>query len=281
MELILKEQDFQTSRCADSSCAVKLGKLLSVDYIILGSVDKIDSYILSIKFVSIKNGEVIFTGSETTKDETGLKEAVERLVTKSIKAVKGISVNDNSQTVTAEKSNIKYSFLGEIEFNYLFPVGDMGKLLKPGYGGILKLQCSGLLVENLIVGSELGGAYFKGKNQLYNHWMVLSFVNISISYNFNIADIFNLIPSVSGGYCYNMLNSKFLSESESFGNGLYNPRDFQTKKAFEPIVKGGIDIKRIIFNKYEIFIGARYPRIIEKSGPMDFVSFNAGIGVDI
>ena len=44
MELILKEQEFETTGCIDTSCAIRIGKLLSVDYVALGSIDKMTAF---------------------------------------------------------------------------------------------------------------------------------------------------------------------------------------------------------------------------------------------
>jgi len=58
---ILAEQGFQNSGACDSSeCAVEVGKLLSVEYIIVGTIGKIgESYSISARLVSIQTGEII------------------------------------------------------------------------------------------------------------------------------------------------------------------------------------------------------------------------------
>lgn len=61
MENILKEQGFQQSgACDGSECAVQVGRLLSVEKIVVGTFGKIgDSYSLSIRLVDVQTGEVL------------------------------------------------------------------------------------------------------------------------------------------------------------------------------------------------------------------------------
>jgi hypothetical protein len=61
MDQILKEQGFQSSgACDGAECAVQVGKLLSVDRMLVGSVGLLGhTYTLSLRLVSVGTGEVI------------------------------------------------------------------------------------------------------------------------------------------------------------------------------------------------------------------------------
>lgn len=63
METILKEQGFQQSgACDGSECAVQIGKLLSIDKMVVGSLGKIGTaYSLSVRAVDVGTGEVVST----------------------------------------------------------------------------------------------------------------------------------------------------------------------------------------------------------------------------
>jgi len=60
MENILKEQGFQQSGACDASeCAVEIGKLLSVDHIVVGSIGHIgSSFVISMRMVDVGTGEI-------------------------------------------------------------------------------------------------------------------------------------------------------------------------------------------------------------------------------
>jgi hypothetical protein len=57
MKDIMKEQAFQYTGCTDSSCAVELGKILSVRVIITGSVIKVgETYVLDVLATDVESG---------------------------------------------------------------------------------------------------------------------------------------------------------------------------------------------------------------------------------
>lgn len=65
MESILEEQVLQQTGCTSSECAVKVGQLLSVEQIIVGSVSKFENmYTLQLRMLDIETGEVRFNISE-------------------------------------------------------------------------------------------------------------------------------------------------------------------------------------------------------------------------
>lgn len=70
MDNILKEQDFQNTGCTDASCAVEIGKMLNVVYMIGGSIGKLGStYTIDIKMFSVESGEVAHTVGQTYKGD--------------------------------------------------------------------------------------------------------------------------------------------------------------------------------------------------------------------
>lgn len=54
IDLILQEHNLQMSGCIDTSCAVEIGRLLSTDLVVIGSLDKFGDYLLTIKIVDLK-----------------------------------------------------------------------------------------------------------------------------------------------------------------------------------------------------------------------------------
>jgi len=61
MESILKEQGFQKSGyCDGTECAVQMGKLLSIEKIVVGTLGRIgSSYSLSVRVVDVGSGEIV------------------------------------------------------------------------------------------------------------------------------------------------------------------------------------------------------------------------------
>src|ERR1035437_4409249 len=61
MEKILKEQGFQQSGvCDGTDCALAMGKILSIDRMVVGSLGKLgESFTLSVRAVDVGTGEVL------------------------------------------------------------------------------------------------------------------------------------------------------------------------------------------------------------------------------
>lgn len=71
MENILKEQGFQSSgACDDDACALEMGKILAVKYMILGNVGQLGkTYSISIRMVDVETGKIVRDKSEYYKGE--------------------------------------------------------------------------------------------------------------------------------------------------------------------------------------------------------------------
>lgn len=69
MESILREQGFQQSgACSEASCAVEMGQLLAVKYMVLGSVGRVGkTYSLNVRLVDVATGQIVREVTETHK----------------------------------------------------------------------------------------------------------------------------------------------------------------------------------------------------------------------
>jgi len=84
MERVLAEHAFQRTGCTTEECAVKLGKLLNVQRMVVGSFGKLlDSYLLSIRVVDVETGRVVHGDSvegTTVKElKAGVREIAGRM----------------------------------------------------------------------------------------------------------------------------------------------------------------------------------------------------------
>jgi len=72
MDKITAEQGFQQTGCTGDECAVKLGKLLNVRKIVVGSYGKLmESFVLNLRLVDVETGKVTYadTGKAQNADE--------------------------------------------------------------------------------------------------------------------------------------------------------------------------------------------------------------------
>ncbi|MBI4977715.1 MAG: hypothetical protein HZC28_09545 [Spirochaetes bacterium] len=84
MDSLLKEQAFQQTGCTESTCAVNVGKMLNMEYMMYGAVMKLGrAYIVSTGMVDIETGKVVNTAREQCdaieKTEASVKKIVAQL----------------------------------------------------------------------------------------------------------------------------------------------------------------------------------------------------------
>jgi len=70
MNQILKEQGFQQTGCTETSCAVEIGKMLNVEYMMVGSVSRLGgTFIVNVRMVELHSGSVKVAESVDYKGE--------------------------------------------------------------------------------------------------------------------------------------------------------------------------------------------------------------------
>ncbi len=138
METILKEQGFQLSGCTDTVCSVDIGKLLSADYVIVGTLNKLGKYTLSIRLVSIIDGKIRYVDEESADKEDDLKSKIDIITGKLARELmKDVSIKsdelnlDMPKNFTASKGDhkdkisLKWEPVKDAEMYYIFRSNDM------------------------------------------------------------------------------------------------------------------------------------------------------------
>jgi len=89
MEKVLAEQAFQQTGCTTSECAVKLGKLLNVKYLVVGSFGKVmESHMISMRVVDVETARIIYSDESEGKDLAGVREGIRQMAERLTEAVK-------------------------------------------------------------------------------------------------------------------------------------------------------------------------------------------------
>jgi TolB-like protein len=80
MDTVLKEQEFAVSGCTDTECAVKIGKLLNVGYIFVGTVSIFArKFVLTVDRIRVETGKLVDSARETTEKLEELLDVVKTL----------------------------------------------------------------------------------------------------------------------------------------------------------------------------------------------------------
>jgi len=108
MNTILKEQGFQQSgACNASECAVEMGKLLSVDRMVLGSLGKLgETWSMTLRLVNVQTGEVLTSvrDSRTGSIDVVLSQSVPQLASQLLADLAGAPRVAKSQPAPANSN---------------------------------------------------------------------------------------------------------------------------------------------------------------------------------
>ena len=79
-EAILQEVGYQSSDCADEKCQIEIGKLLSADLIVVGTVDKADTKLaVHLKVIEVESGLTVRSSSHSYESLAELVKDSQRL----------------------------------------------------------------------------------------------------------------------------------------------------------------------------------------------------------
>lgn len=88
IDVILREHEIRDKWCEDQGCAVEIGKLLSTDKVVVGSLSGMGDFSITIKLVDIKNGDVEYADTETARGEKKIPAATQILADRFAKEIK-------------------------------------------------------------------------------------------------------------------------------------------------------------------------------------------------
>ncbi len=299
IDAILKEQGLQASGCTDTSCAVEIGKLLSANLVLVGSLDKIGgAYSITAKLVDIKLGKVLVADNEIAKTEDDIYAAVDdlskRIADKYSKAETATEVKPSESKpadLPEEKPVVKKKAAEEkkteeppfefpkidlwifVQGSYVMPFGIFSDVVKPGYGGTATLAVE-VILPGLMIGCESGYFTFKGKTEVTESFTMIPVLG-SLGYRYPILDSFFISAAVSGGASNNTISY------DTRGDVSPLAQKYKSETKWEPMYKGGIRAGYSIISNLDIYIAADYGIIQEKSGMLKFATFSAGVGVKI
>jgi hypothetical protein len=99
-EAVLKEIEFSQSDCTDEACQLQIGKLLSANQIVVGSIGKLEqTYLLNLQIVDVETGRLL-------KAVSGQYESMEEMIANARSLVRSLIETEESaarQAITAKK----------------------------------------------------------------------------------------------------------------------------------------------------------------------------------
>lgn len=257
MESIIRERKLQTSECRDAQCAARLGLLMKADYVIIGSVDKLNTYTVTMKVVNVREGSIVISESGEAREIADLRPASEELTRRVAERIKGIG---------GKRRRFEYPVYITANFQYAFPVGYLRRLAAAGYGASVSARLEDIFVKNVLAGVEVQFLYFTGRKTMHHAMMVP--VTAQFGYALDVWR-FSFVPLVSLGTVYSM---------NYYYADMLRLRKTQ-RRGFQFMLKAGMTVDCMVYKNFHVRIGAEYGSLFEKGGDAPFISCGAGVGI--
>ena len=261
---VFKEQNIKKGSCKDTSCAVLIGKILSADYVIVGSIDKLNQYKITMRVVYVNEGRILFAYSEKFNSEKDIESIINKM-SKVLSDYLKKSIKLNNIYIPVD---IPYEGFFSTSFNYIYPVGKFGDLVNPGYGITLSGGISDLFIDKFILGIEIGYFTFSGKANSSDQVTFMPIL-LNAGYRIELLKDYYLYPSISTGFNY-------ITLKHGSGEGL-EIKENSKQSGFEYLSKAGLFLGFSPLEQFRIQIGSEFASVKEDEGYMNFLVYSVGL----
>jgi len=108
MTSILKEQEYQMSGCTSTECAVQIGRLLSANKILVGTVNKLGkSFIINARIVNVETGTMEFGDKAKVSSLDELDKGCEIFARKLAARIRGTEIEEEEEEEEREEVEVK------------------------------------------------------------------------------------------------------------------------------------------------------------------------------
>lgn len=218
MNQLLKEKNIKMQECADADCEAKIGKVLSVEKLIAGSISKFDDYKISLRIIDVKSGKVdisiLVKFNKLEEIETSVSNAVDRVVA---------FFNKEQEP---QKATAGFMSVG-IGGGYAHVLGDLSQGTHYGWGGSLAFRYDAFPVRNMPLGIQAGFFSLKPARDSIES-MTLFPVQLIVPYKLELTKTIALYPAVGFGYMlsmvsYDQVHDRDMTDYEYISKWYYDP----------------------------------------------------------
>lgn len=289
VKMIFDELKIRGDECKETSCLVDVGKTLSADFALSGSIAMLDEYRIVIKLISIANAEIAAVYSRDFDSEDEIDSVIDKITDKIIEDIPYYSQHNTTirpveppwyepyrQTLmegTAKIWGAFASFWTSLEydiyggFNYFLPAGKLADIVNPGCGFTLEAGAGNFLTQGLSLGLSAGAVRFSGKENVDDLCYFFP-VQLAAGYKFDVLRDLSLRLVISAGF-----NHIYMKHAEGGGFDMENNTD---KRGYDPVAEAGLDAEYRLKKNLSIVTGARFGTMYEKDGNLYFVNGRLG-----
>ena len=250
-ESILKAQEYSLGDCVDEQCAIEIGRLLSADQIVLGTVGRVaDIYYLAVKIIDVQTGQNLISKKEQVQklselvgkiDTIALQLAGEQYDESTLSKIVHLDLpegrmEEQKEAIVTARLDRHYFSIGA-GAALTIPVGDVGGIMMLAFypEAFFNFNLSyywGVISFGILVGINIDSTREEVTYQ-YNLLSIPFGVSAKYSTNFNFP-IYGFIE-IAGGLAINIVTFKEVYENMS---------DVAAAKVFLlPTIGGGFFLK--------------------------------------
>jgi hypothetical protein len=239
IDLIAREHNVSV-RCSTADCAVRVGKLISADYIATGTVDKDRDTVLVLRIVDVATGTIAYADSVTCASGSPSFPSLETLASR-------VSTRFSPENLNPHAVRPYASFGGGL----LVPRGDISSIAGNTGVPFLALGVDNFLYRGSLYELTLLYANLPGAAHLTGSAVVP--VQFTVGHSVRLPWNFYIAPLLSGGASWNSTST-----------------DEETTAAVEPVVTLGAAIG--YRGNAPWFVSVRSHRLwlLEEGGPVNF-----------
>ncbi len=247
--LVINEQQFQLSGMVDEETAVEIGELLAADMVVTISVTRLTDVVLTVKFLNVKTGAVVFIETHPLEKQDDIKPVARKVAMGVEKAVFPSRYLPTSIVIYAGASAT-------------LPVGSMNDLVTIGVGGRTSILMHHIFMNYLDAGFEVEYLYSPGEEDGAAEWYQFIPFTFSTGYRFPFANRFYLRPQLWTGILIGLASI----DPDGYVVGLEEP-EFSTYNSFYYTVAAGFS-SGIELNTLLVEISLKYSLTFGDSEPI-------------
>jgi hypothetical protein len=245
---------------------LKLGKNLSADYLISGTIDKLDTYKITVRVISVHSGEILTMNTQSFSSIETF-EATLNIITTKIK-------NDILEYIRFGKIQKpffeQHSFSADAHISYLVPFSNLKNLIKPGPGVNASCVISNIFLDADYTGLHAGFYRFEGRKTSSDNARFLMIL-LAYGYEYPVFKWLYVKGEIEGGI-------NLITLSHGTGKG-FTMQDNTQENSFDPLSKIGAKIGISPLNNVHAEAGVAYGINFEKDGNFHFINLSIGLSI--
>jgi hypothetical protein len=259
IDRIAQRSGFSDFDISNNDLMVKLGKILKVDKIVVGSVSKVGNYRIEIRTIDVKSGNVDVSFSTEADDEKKIEKQVNESVTEIERHYLGYSkISGNIDTAFA--------------LGFIYPMGKLRDYYSTAKGACFTVYINKLLYDNCTFAFSAGG--FRAGGSIARVKSLYFFpLDGSVGLRFNVSKSFSVLPMIGAGMIY---SRRTWDRNEKKTSG---PFDYTTEKLIDMSLIARCEMSFFMFDRYSAFISGAMIMLPEKDSCKYLSEMKGGIKV--